>query len=91
MAGLVRVVVDTAPGNAMTTSTLSACMFSLMCFALPTETGRTILQGPNPRNLIQMSNGQAQGRQLDEDDESVTLELPGWAELDDAADPPPAN
>ena len=35
----------------MTSSVLSACVFSLMCFALPTATGRRLLQAPSLQNL----------------------------------------
>ncbi len=66
-------------GNAMTTSTLSACLFSLMCFALPTQCGHPIFKGPSPTNLVQIS-----GRRPDDDgasDDEITLELPGWKEL----------
>lgn len=35
----------------MTSSVLSAAMFSIMCFALPGQNGQPLLQGPSPQNL----------------------------------------
>ena len=64
----------------MTTSVLSACLFSLMCFALPTSCGTPVFSGPSPMRLQQVS---ANSGHVDSDDE-VTLELPGWKELDGA-------
>lgn len=38
-------------GNAMTASVLSACLFGLMCWALPTANGKQLLQAPSHQNL----------------------------------------
>ena len=35
----------------MTSSVLSACLFSLMCFGLPTSTGQPLLRAPSAKIL----------------------------------------
>lgn len=70
-----------ARGNAMTASILSACLFSLMCFALPTSSGAPVFSGPSPMKLQQVRAISGNG---DPDDDEATLELPGWKELDGA-------
>ena len=39
-------------GNAMTASVVSACLYGIMCFALPTPSGKPLLQAPSPQGLM---------------------------------------
>lgn len=39
----------------MTTSVLSAILFSFMCYALPTSSGKALLGGPHPTSLLPSS------------------------------------
>lgn len=41
----------------MTSSVLSACLYALMCFALPGPSGKPLLQGPTPQNLVSSTFG----------------------------------
>ena len=43
-------------GNGMTTSVLSAILFSFMCYALPTSSGKALLGGPHPTSLLPSSS-----------------------------------
>ena len=43
----------------MTTSVLSAALFSFMCYALPTSSGKPILAGPHARTVLDGNDGSA--------------------------------
>ena len=45
-------------GNAMTASVLSAAVFSLMTWALPTASGKPILKAPGPKPCLHEGEGQ---------------------------------
>ena len=36
----------------MTASVVSACLYGIMCFALPTPSGKPLLQAPSPQGLM---------------------------------------
>ena len=84
------------PGNAMTASVISACMFSIMCYALPTSSGRPLLSGPSPiaLNLVPSATpeclpfGFDDAKTLipgDDDAESVVVSVVVDGDAEDAA------
>ncbi|OLQ14908.1 hypothetical protein AK812_SmicGene907 [Symbiodinium microadriaticum] len=48
-------------GNAMTTSILSAILFGILCWALPTENGLAIFKPPDPQSLANSSGDDDDG------------------------------
>lgn len=61
----------------MTTSVLTAALFSMMTYALPTANGAQILQPPKPEQLLSTSEPEIEisGPGSDEDSQSSTLIL----------------
>lgn len=61
----------------MTTSVLSAAMFAMLCWVIPTRTGETVLQPPDPRNLQLLagsdSNAESSGSGDSDSDSSDVL------------------
>lgn len=70
----------------MTTSVLSAILFSFMCYALPTSSGKAILQGPHPVSMPRPSEEGGQGGQ-----ETIFGNTLVLGEYDFASEPEPAS
>ncbi len=77
---------DMTSGNAMTTSTLSACIFALMCFALPTSSGKTVFQAPSPKNLPKGFIHHWARSVSGSDEEEETLVLGGNCDVDQSGE-----
>ena len=59
-------------GNAMTTSILSAALFSMMVWVLPGPDGRALLAPPSPRTLCGSRSSSSSGTCGDSDEESLS-------------------